>query len=61
LATGRVRNFNLRFVVDRAKPCDADAILIASRRESPMRLVLPYLGIVLCASLAAWMSILLLY
>jgi len=27
----------------------------------PMRLALPYLGIGICASLAAWLSVLLLY
>jgi hypothetical protein len=29
--------------------------------ESPMRLALPYLGIGLCVSLAAWMSLMLFY
>lgn len=52
---------NFRFVAPDGPTCDADSIF-ASRRESPMRLLLlPYLGIGLCASLAAWLTVMLLY
>lgn len=53
--------FNLRFVVARAKACETSCIIFRVSEGSPMRLALPYLGIALCMSLAAWMSMLLLY
>jgi hypothetical protein len=52
--------FNLRFVVARAKACEIGGNICVSE-GSPMRLALPYLGIALCASLAAWMTAMLLY
>ncbi|MGY4470692.1 hypothetical protein ACVWWK_006401 [Bradyrhizobium sp. LB9.1b] len=51
---------NRRFVVVGLQTCKAKAYF-ASRRRNPMRLALPYLGIGLCASLAAWMSVMLFY
>jgi hypothetical protein len=37
------------------------AVYFRVSEGKPMRLALPYLGIGLCASLAAWLSVLLLY